>query len=178
MKEEDPSWIMGFQLVDDPQTGTVSISHQRYIETAIKRFRLTDAHPVATPMDHSTKLLHNDSPQSPDDIADMRNVPYREIVGSALWTSLVCTPQITYSVGQVARFAQDPGRPHWEATKRIIKYLKGKLDYALILGGDKKDATILTTYSDSNWAEDIDDRRSVSGYVIKLGQSVISWNSK
>src|SRR6202035_4565572 len=82
MKEEDPNWIMGFQLIDNPQNGTVSISHRQYIETTIKRFRLGDAHPLSTPMDHSVKLSRNDSPQTREDIADMRHVPYREIVGS------------------------------------------------------------------------------------------------
>jgi hypothetical protein len=48
----------------------------------------------------------------------------------------------------------------------------------LVLGGDTEAPTALSAYSDSNWAEDRDDRRSTSGYVLKLGDSTISWNSK
>jgi hypothetical protein len=177
MKAEDPTWLMGFHLVDNKPLRTTTMSHRQYIETTVRRFHLDNAHPISTPMEPGTKLTDSDSPDASNE-NDMKGTPYREIVGSALWTSLVCTPQITYAVCQVARFGNNPGRPHWEAAKRIVKYLKGKSNYGLVLGGKGDNALRLTAYSDASWAEDINDRRSVSGYVVKLGDSTISWGTK
>src|SRR5262249_39008897 len=109
---------------------------------------------------------------------EIKGVPFRELVGSVLWTSLVCHPEITQAVCQIARFSSHPDRSHWEAAKRILRYLKGRRKHGLRLGGDISCATSLVAYSDANWAEDPEDRRSTSGYVIKLGNSVISWSSK
>jgi hypothetical protein len=178
MKEEDPSWMMGFHLIDDRENGKIKISHSQYISTILRRFKLSDCNAVTTPMESGLQLSKTGSPSDPDEIQDMKKVPYRELVGSALWTSLVCHPEITYAVGQIAHFSSSPGCSHWEAAKRVLKFLKGKKDHTLELGGDPDIATDLVAYSDANWAEDLDDRRSISGYVILLGTSVISWSSR
>jgi hypothetical protein len=105
-------------------------------------------------------------------------VPYRELIGGLLWASLIGRPEITQAVTQLARFNANPGRRHWEAAKRVLKYLKGHPEVRLTLGGNPNHALDLVAYSDASWAEDRDDRRSTSGYVVKLGNSLISWSSK
>ena len=120
------------------------------------------------------RLSKEDSPSK----SERTNFPYSELVGSLLWTSLICHPEIAFSVGQLTCFNSNPGQAHWEAAKRVLRYLKGVKDHTLELGGAMKGATELTVYSDADYAGDVDDRRSTSGYVIKLGKSTISWSSK
>jgi hypothetical protein len=178
MKEEDPNWLMGFQLLDDRKSGTIAISHTQYIETVLKRFNMHDCNPRATPMDAGLQLSKADSPTMKAEIEEMRGVPYRELVGSLLWVSRIAFPQITHAVCQIARFTQNPGRAHWNAAKQILRYLKGAKASILVLGGDPDTAQCLVAYSDSNWAEDLDDRRSTSGYAIRLGTATVSWSTK
>jgi hypothetical protein len=96
-------------------------------------------------------------------------------VGGLLYAVTSTRPDIAAAVNQVCRFMQDPGKPHWEAVKRILRYLKGTTENGLLLGGDSTD---LAGYADADWAGDVDKRKSVTGYVFYLGQAPISWNSK
>ena len=71
----------------------------------------------------------------------------------------------------------NPTKDHWMGVKRLLRYIKGTLDYGLKFQSvDGEDD--LYGYSDANWAGDIDDRRSVSGYVFKVAGSTVSWCSK
>ena len=71
----------------------------------------------------------------------------------------------------------NPSKDHWMGVKRLLRYIKGTLDYGLKFQSvDGEDD--LYGYSDANWAGDIDDRRSVSGYVFKVAGSTVSWCSK
>ena len=104
----------------------------------------------------------------------MRNVPYHEAVGSLMYASLGTHPDITYAVQTVSRFTKNPGMAHWEAVKRIFRYLKGMRELWLSYGGI---ARALTGYADAdgNMAED---RHAISGYAFLLHGGAVSWTTK
>ena len=77
MKEEDPNWLMGFLLVENPTTQTISIDHSQYINTILKRFNMSDCDPAKIPLDPICVLLKDDSPSTDNDKAKMVNKPYR-----------------------------------------------------------------------------------------------------
>ncbi|XP_069146024.1 secreted RxLR effector protein 161-like [Solanum lycopersicum] len=79
------------------------------------------------------------------------------------------------AVNVVSRFMGKPGREHWQAVKRIFRYLRGTSDVDLIYGGDTQ--CLVTSYSDSYYARDVDTKRSMTGYVFTLGGSVVSWKA-
>uniref|UniRef100_A0A803KM19 Retrovirus-related Pol polyprotein from transposon TNT 1-94 n=1 Tax=Chenopodium quinoa TaxID=63459 RepID=A0A803KM19_CHEQI len=68
-----------------------------------------------------------------------------------------------------------PGREHWQGVKRIFRYLRGTADIGLVFGNGKE--CLVTRYNDSDYAANVDTRRSVTGYVFTLGGSVVSWKS-
>lgn len=84
-------------------------------------------------------------------------------------------PDISFSVNYLSRFNNNPGKRHWLAAKRILRYLKGTIDDRLTFS---KSDHLLRGYSDSDFANDLDERKSVSGYVFKLFGGVISWRSR
>ena len=89
---------------------------------------------------------------------------------------MLCTrPDICFVVGLVSRFQSNPGVKHWEAVKRIMRYLKGTMDYELCYRGR---SLHLEGYSDADWAGDLDERHSTSGYAYLLNNGAISWSSK
>ena len=87
---------------------------------------------------------------------------------------MVCTrPDIAYVVSVVYRYMTHPGKEHWNAVEHIFLYLKGTSDVGLIYGGDKE--CLVAEFSDSDYATDLGARRSLTGYVFTVGNSVVSW---
>lgn len=83
-------------------------------------------------------------------------------------------PDILYVVGIVSHYLEQPNFLHQNAVKRILRYIKGTLDYGLIYskqGGNN----ILTGYSNNDLAGNLDDMRSTGGMVFYLNESMISW---
>ena len=112
-------------------------------------------------MDPSAPLLKLQSPTKLADIAQMKNVPYQETVGSLMYAAMGTQPDIAFAMSTVAHFSDNPGWPHWEAVKRIFRYLQGTQKLELIYGGEKRG---LEGYVDADGASQ-EHRHAISGYV-------------
>ena len=126
--------------------------------------------PVATPVDTSQKLQKGEG-----DDASVSKTQFQSAVGSLLYLSGWTRPDIAFAVSNVARFTSNPTMQHWTAVKRILRYVKGTVDYGIQY---RKGNEQLSGYSDASWASDLDDRRSMSGYIFLLSGAPISWRSK
>ena len=109
MKEEDPNWMMGFQLIEDEKEQTISISHEQYIETVLNWFNMSEAKPDPLPMDPGCVLSKKDGPQTEAEKENMENVPYRELVGALTWISLISCPNIAFASCYLGQFNANPG---------------------------------------------------------------------
>nr|CAD1823506.1 unnamed protein product [Ananas comosus var. bracteatus] len=85
-------------------------------------------------------------------------------------------PDIMFAMSVLSRFTEYPSKIHMGAAKRILRYLKGTSDHGLWF--TKTNNFSLFDFSDSDWADSIDDRSSTSGFVFKLGSSTVCWSSK
>ena len=119
-------------------------------------------------------LLKSQSPTALASIARMKNIPYREAVDSLMYVSMGTCLDITFVMSTVAQFLENPGWEHWEAVKRIFRYLKGTKDLKLVYGGEVKD---LVGFVDADGASQ-DHRRAISGYVFMVDGGAVSWSSK
>lgn len=84
-------------------------------------------------------------------------------------------PDLAYAVGMVCRYMSNPGKDHWLAVKWIMRYLKGALELNLTF--TKGDKFEVRGYCDSDYAADLDKRRSIAGYVFTVGGNTVSWRS-
>ncbi|XP_066391893.1 secreted RxLR effector protein 161-like [Miscanthus floridulus] len=101
---------------------------------------------------------------------------YRSIIGGLRY--LVHTrPDISFAVGYVSRFMEDPREDHWATVKRLVHYVKGTMDQGIIFPKNDGSRLQLTVFSDADMAGDIDGRRSTSGVLVFLGSAPISWLS-
>ncbi|PON33119.1 hypothetical protein PanWU01x14_355340, partial [Parasponia andersonii] len=82
---------------------------------------------------------------------------------------------IAQAVRAVSRYMANPGGEHWNAVKRILRYIKGTSDAALCYGGSE---FTVKGYVDSDFVGDLDKRKSITGYVFTLVEGAISWVSK
>ncbi|XP_019266034.1 PREDICTED: uncharacterized protein LOC109243549 [Nicotiana attenuata] len=85
-------------------------------------------------------------------------------------------PDISYTVQNLSQFMHRPKRSHVEGALRVVKYLKNALGLGILLSS--KPSSQLTVYCNADWATCPMTRRSVSGFIVKLGDSLISWKTK
>lgn len=88
----------------------------------------------------------------------------------------ITRPEICYAVQTLSQFMQAPKQSHYEAATRVVRYLKGTVGQGVWF--QAKAADELTCWCDSDWAACPNTRRSVTGYIIKFGEYMISWKSK
>jgi ATP-binding cassette subfamily B (MDR/TAP) protein 1 len=104
---------------------------------------------------------------------EMSRVPYASAVGMF---AMICTrPDIAQAVGVVSRYMTNPSREHWNTIKRILRYIKGTSDAALCYGGSE---FTVRGYVDSDFAGDLEKRKSTTGYVFIITGGAVSWVSK
>ena len=81
---------------------------------------------------------------------------------------------IAYAIGRLSQYTQSPNQDHWAFVHRVLKYLRGTINYSLYFSGFP---SLLERFSDANWISDSDEMKSTSGYVFILGGSAVFWKS-
>ena len=107
----------------------------------------------------------------------MRLKPYQAAVGALNHAAVMTRPDISKAVQTVAQFSSNPGKHHWDAVIRIIRYLRTTRNWVLTLGGKTAEVRLLG-YCDADHANSSDHGRSISGYAMMLGNGCFSWSSK
>jgi hypothetical protein len=151
--------------------GEIHVSNKRYVDDLLLAFHMENCASVATPGDCNVKLSRAMEPDDGEEDLVMQK-KYRECVGSLMYLMTSVRPDISTAVCELGRFLNNPGRLHYAAAMRVLKYLKGTPDLGMVYHSANLPAgapfrPILDAYADSNWAES-DDRISTSGVVIKL----------
>jgi len=164
-------YFLGMKIVQDEKTGKVWIGQPAYTESVLQKFGMENSKPVRTPVDTGMKLV-----KATDDEECVDQKLYQSAVGSLLYLSVGTRPDITYAVSNVAKFSAKPTKQHWIAVKRIMRYLRGTIYYGLLYSRSGSEKCI--GYSDSDWAGDLDDRKSTSGYLFQISGAAVSWRSK
>ncbi|CAH9127826.1 unnamed protein product [Cuscuta epithymum] len=108
------------------------------------------------------------------DLLDQPEV-YRRIIGRLLYLN-VTRPDISYSVQHLSQFLSQPRLPHFQAALHVVKYLKGTINVGLFYPAVS--TLTLTAFSDADWVQCQFSCRSLSGYCIFLGDSLVSWKTK
>ena len=118
-------------------------------------------------------------PRSKEDANSMTSVPYREAIGALLYLSIRTRPDIAVAVGTLAKHVQEPHPLHWEGVKRILRYLQGTKDKALVFRTEERtNPLVLTVYADADWGTDPNERYSRTGIVCQLGANTVWWKSR
>lgn len=154
----------------------IEIDQSEYIETLLKRFDMVNCKIAKTPSDPNVKL----SIQMINKETDITgSVPYQQLVGGLLYLAEGTRPDIAFATHDVSRFNAQHSGEHWEAVLRILRYLKGTMDLKLCYeNSDDDKKNCLKAYSDSDWASDVDKRRSCTGSIVLLSNGAVTWKSK
>ncbi|GKA61120.1 retrovirus-related pol polyprotein from transposon TNT 1-94 [Tanacetum coccineum] len=176
MKDLGPAnKILGMQIHQDKVSRKIWLLQKSYVKKILQRFNMQDCKLILTSFPTDVKLSSKMSPSNEKERMEMSRVPYALAVGSLMFAIICTRPDITHAVGVVSRYMAEPGRGHWEAVKRIFRYIKGSSDVALCFGDSD---LIVTRYVDSDYAGDLDESKSTTGYVFTLSSRIVSWVSK
>ena len=149
---------------------TVRITQQAYLKKVLTRFGMATCTPVLTPMLPGTQLQEELVDQAPSDIVRL----YQSMVGSVMYAMIQTRPDICFPVTILSRFNNNPNASHMMAIKRVLRYLRGTLDYGITYGKGNG----LVRYTNADWASNSETRRSLRAYVFMLYGGAVSWSSK
>ena len=132
-----------------------------------------------TPMNPGTKLVKTGVANEPESqTVDIKE--YQAAIGSVMYAMLGTRPDIAYTISKLAQYSSDPRLEHWKALMQLLRYLDTTADHGLTYDGHHDDGIepALVGYTDSDWANDPDSRRSVTGYLFRMAGGAVSWKSK
>ena len=161
----------------------IFLGQRKYTADILERFGMTDCKPVATPSDtHTIFEKGDDSGQNNGDNDESVDYPYQEAIGALLYLVVNTRPDIAEAVGNLGQFAKNPTAVHCNGVKRIFRYLKGSSEHGIFYSAKEYDDNSgdgnIVAYSDANYAECRDSRRSVSGHVVFLAGGPVMWGSR
>ena len=170
------SWALGLEFLQQEQG--ISITCDQYIDKLIEKFGLQHAHSVETPLGATPDLTKVPVPEpGSDEYYENQNLPYRQIIGSLIYASVTCRPDISYATNLLSRWTANPSKKHFEAAKRVVRYLKGTKKKGLFYTSSAERPYRFTVPIDAAYADDNETRRSTSGLLIYLGANLIHWKS-
>lgn len=159
---------LGMNVNFDKLNKSVTLSQENYINTLLRKFNMTDCKAVDTPME--SKL-------SVKDKQNINNqVPYQRLIGSLMYLSVLTRPDITYAVSYLSQFNHCHTKAHWGYAKRVLKYLKGTINYGIKYCANG--SSEIKGFVDADWANNLLDRRSYTGFCFVLANGIISWQCK
>ena len=159
---------LGIKVERDRIAGTIKISQPSYIKDIIEKAGMTGCNSVSTPMDRNLSLVATEEPQS--------DPKYANLIGMLMWASISTRPDISYATSLLARFTHANGPEHLTAVKHVFRYLSGTIDHGITYRkSDTPEDPVM--YTDSDYAGDRQDRRSISGYVSIFAEGAFSWSS-
>ncbi|CAI7817269.1 unnamed protein product, partial [Closterium sp. NIES-53] len=151
---------------------TITLTQSHMVQQVLQRFGFTYSSPQSTPLPtgHSLSAPPSDESVEPSG-------PYQELVGCLMYLMTCTRPDLAYPLSLLARYVA-PARHrkvHWDAAKRVLRYLCSTSGMGLVLGGWAR--VVLTGHADASWVDDLATQRSSQGYTFSLGSGSVSWRS-
>eukprot|EP00253_Pinus_taeda_P001949 PITA_01949 len=160
-------YFLGLQVLQSKEG--ISLSQSKYACDLLRFFHMEDCKPAPSPFQSGVKLsVYCTSPEVDATL-------YRQFVGKLLYLTHT-RPDLSFVVGLVAWFMQTPHESHWKAAKRILRYVRGTVQFGIHYSAEA--SPLLVGFTDSDWDGDLDDRKSTAGYVFTLGSGPITWACK
>ena len=159
-------YFLGLQVIRTPSR--LYINQAKYAQDLLKKHNMLDCKPASSPSCPNTRLSLHDGDPLPDPHA------YRSMVGALHYLTFT-RPDISFAVHQVYQYMSTPTTTHLAVAKRVLKYIRGTFNHGIEF---TPGPLSLSAYTDADWAGDLDDRRSTSGFLVYMGHNAITWSTK
>lgn len=160
-------FFLGIEVLQKPEG--VFMCQRKYAADILKKFAMDECKPMKSPIVPGSKINKD------VDGVGVDETYFKQIVGSLMYLTST-RPDIMFGVSLISRYMSKPTELHMQVAKRILRYLKGTINYGIFYkkGGEEK----LLGFTDSDYAGDEDDSKSTSGYIFKMNSGAVSWMSK
>ncbi|CAI7865645.1 unnamed protein product [Closterium sp. NIES-54] len=160
------------RITRDRAQRTITLTQSHMVQQVLQRFVFTYSSPQSTPLPTGHSLSAPPADESVEPCG-----PYPALVGCLMYLMTCTRPDLAYPLSLLARYVA-PGRHrkvHWDAAKRVLRYLCSTSGMGLVLGGWAR--VVLTGHADASWVDDLATQRSSQGYTFSLGSGSVSWRS-
>jgi hypothetical protein len=152
--------FLGIDIEQSPDR--IAIGQRRFINSVLHRFGMQDCNGTMTPIDARPPIEF-----TPVDSESQQL--YQSLIGSIMYIMLGTRPDLAFTISALSKFSTSAGQSHLSLAKRVLRYLRETVDMGITcdrsLGAGHQ---VIVGYTDSNWAGDIADRKSTSGFVFLL----------
>lgn len=176
--------IISWQITRVTVARTMKIDQSAFIRDLVIEEGLTECNANVIPMKAGSAIEMIE----PDNYEETELRKYQRLIGKLMYLACGTRPDIAFAVEQLSKHNADPRKGHLRAVKKVVPYLKGTMQMGLVLGKESNSYLHpsptspspygLISYTDSNFAGDPKDRKSVMGYCFFLNGAVVSWSSK
>jgi hypothetical protein len=166
----EPEHYLGIKITRDRGSKSITLSQELMTTELIDKYGMVEGKTRGIPLSPGIRLSKEEG-----DPLDTETFKYSQLIGSMMYLSVCTRPDISFTVGALARFMACPTTSHWQAAKGLLRYLASTKDYAITYGGGDSE---LIGYCDADYAGDLDTRRSTTGYVFILNGGAVTWQSR
>lgn len=159
-------YFLGIEVLQ--RTDGIFIGQRKYAQEMLERFNMSQCNPVQNPIVPGFKLTKD------EEGVEVDGTIYRQMVGSLMYLTTT-RPDLMFIVSLISRYMKRPTKCHWAAARRVLRYVKGTINCGVFYKKGGND--MLIGYTDSDYAGDLDDRKSTSGSVFLMSSGAVSWSS-
>lgn len=181
----ESKWILGMRITRDRKAGTITLDQELYVTKALEKFGFEQCRTAETP--EAVGAEHQEPNEQQQQPADAQL--FMEIVGTLMYAAISTRLDIAHAVHYLASHMREPTELHMTAAQRVLRYLAGTSSIGLIFGsrnggifadsrGHARLQADVSAWADADWANNRQDRKSITGWVAKLNGDPISWSSK
>ncbi|MBW0584963.1 hypothetical protein O181_124678 [Austropuccinia psidii MF-1] len=166
-----PTQHLGYNL--EWSSHELKINQNDLIVKLLRQFEMQDSKPVKTPCNGN--FLNKINSNLSDNTIQVTS--FQQAIGSINYPAHNTRPDVMFTINQLSKHLIKPNQCHWNALKHLLRYLNGTKDKCLVYKQQSIKET-LTGWADADYANNKEDRKSVSGYVILAFTNPIFWLSK
>jgi hypothetical protein len=160
-------YFPSIEVIQSPKG--IWLLQRQYALNKLSEYGMTGCKPISITLEQNVKLSVDEKNLVED------TTMYRCIVGGLIYMTITRL-DLNYAVGMVNQFMQTPRKPHLDVVKRILRYIKHILQCGIFY--EAKNQLQIHGYTDVDWAGNILDRRSTSGFMFSFGSGAVSWSNK
>lgn len=161
------SYFLGVEVLQRAEG--IYICQRKFAREVLERFEMGTSNGVRIPIAPGVKLSKKGGGAALD------TTLYKQMIGSLMYLT-VTRPDLSFVVGLASRYMEAPTEAHFQVVKRVLRYVKDTVELGILYKREGKSS--LQAYTDSDYAGDLDDRKSTSGFVFLIAGGAVSWCSK